>query len=422
MLEKNQKYVIIALINIVWCIMSSLKLSGVNKVYPSGTLALYDINLETSDRELIVIVGAEESGKSTLLRVIAGLEDVTDGQIFIDGKDVTELAPKDRDIAMVFRNDTLYPSLNVFDNMAFGLKMRKASPTLIEQRVKAAANILGLTDILYRKPKTLTGAQRQKVAIGRAMVREPKLYLLDEPLSGLDDKLKGELLNVIINLQARMEGTFVYATKNLNEAMTIGTRLIVMKGGTVQQIDTPANLYDYPANAYVAFFIGSPTINFVNNAKIVKTDGGVFVEKGDFKLKLAQNVIARFENIDAYINTEKSVILGIRPEDAQTVKGQGANVTKTESDGETNFAECEYCNQTFVVRTQPDAAAGEYGLEIDASHAYLFDGETRLTLLKRDEGYEKTGYADADLSPLTFPEEEELLKKFKADKRAKKKK
>lgn len=422
MLEKIQKCVIIALLIIFWCIMASLKLSGVNKVYPSGTLALYDINLETSDREFIVIVGAEESGKSTLLRVIAGLEDVTDGQIFIDGKDVTEVEPKDRDIAMVFRNDTLYPALNVFDNMAFGLKMRKASPTLIEQRVKAAANILGLTDILYRKPKTLTGAQRQKVAIGRAMVREPKLYLLDEPLSGLDDKLKDELLNVIINLQARMEGTFVYATKNLNEAMTIGTRLIVMKGGTVQQIDTPANLYDYPANAYVAFFIGSPTINFVNNAKIVKSDEGVFVEKGDFKLKLAENIKARFENIDEYINNEKSVILGIRPEDAQTVKGSGAKVTKTESDGETTYAECEYCSQTLVVKTQTDAAAGEYGLEIDASHAYLFDGETRLTLLKRDGGYEKTGYADADKSPLTFPEEEELLKKFKADKHAKKKK
>ena len=154
---------------------------------------------------------------------------------------------------MVFKNDTLYPSLNVYDNMAFGLRMRKASSTLIDQRVKSAANILGLADILYRKPKTLTGAQRQRVAIGRAMVREPKLYLLDEPLSGLDDNLKGELLNVIINLQARMEGTFVYATKNLNEAMTIGTRIVVMKGGTVQQIDTPANLYDYPANAYVAF-------------------------------------------------------------------------------------------------------------------------------------------------------------------------
>ena len=219
-----------------------------------------------------------------------------------------------------------------------------------------------------------------------------------------------------------MEGTFVYATKNLNEAMTIGTRLIVMKGGTVQQIDTPANLYDYPANAYVAFFIGSPTINFVNNAKIVKSDEGVFVEKGDFKLKLAENIKARFENIDEYINNEKSVILGIRPEDAQTVKGSGAKVTKTESDGETTYAECEYCSQTLVVKTQTDAAAGEYGLEIDASHAYLFDGETRLTLLKRDEGYEKTGYADADKSPLTFPEEEELLKKFKADKHAKKKK
>lgn len=403
--------------------MASLKLNGVNKVYPSGTLALYDINLETSDREFLVVVGAEESGKSTFLRVIAGLEDVTDGQIFIDGKDVTECAPKDRDIAMVFKNDTLYPSLNVYDNMAFGLRMRKASATLIDQRVKSAANILGLADILYRKPKTLTGAQRQRVAIGRAMVREPKLYLLDEPLSGLDDNLKGELLNVIINLQARMEGTFVYATKNLNEAMTIGTRIVVMKGGTVQQIDTPANLYDYPANAYVAFLIGSPTINFVNNAKIVKTDGDVFAEKGEFRLKLTQNIIDRFEDIEAYVNTEKTVILGIRPEDVQTEKGSGAKISKTESDGETNFAECAYCGQTLVAVTDKDAQSGsETGLKIDVSHTYLFDGETRLNLLKRDAGYEKTDFADADRIPLPFTEEEELLKKFKADKRTKKKK
>ena len=402
--------------------MSSLKLQGVNKLYPSGTLALYDANLETGDKEFVVIVGAEESGKSTLLRVIAGLEEATEGQILIDGKDVTEVEPKDRDIAMIFRNDTLYPSLNVFDNMAFGLKIRKASQALIEQRVKSAAKILGLEDILYRKPKTLTAAQRQRVAIGRAIVREPKLYLLDEPLSGLDDKLKAELLGVIINMQARMEGTFIYATKNLSEALSIGTRIIVMKKGTIQQIDTPANLYDYPVNAYVAFYIGAPSINFVNNAKIIKTAEGVFAEEGDFKIKLSEKIIARFENIDDYANTVRRVIVGIRPEDIQTIKGSGAEVVKVENDGDDYYAECKYSGQSFVVKTQKEQGAGSCGLEIDADRIHLFDGETRLTLLSRDDGYSKTGFADADLQPLTFPEEEELIKTFKAQKAEKKKK
>ena len=402
--------------------MASLKLHGVNKIYPSGTIALYDANLETTDKEFLVVLGAEESGKSTLLRVIAGLEEVSEGEIFIGDKDVTEVDPKDRDIAMVFRNNTLYPALNVFDNMAFGLKLRKASPALIEQRVKAASKILGLEDILYRKPKTLTGAQRQRVAIGRAIVREPKLYLLDEPLAGLDEKLKAELLNVIINIQARMEGTFIYATKNLSEALTIGTRIVVMKNGTIQQIDTPANLYDYPVNAYVAFYIGAPSINFVNNAKVVKTEEGVFVEDGDLKIKLSEKIVSRFEKLDEYANGGKSVILGIRPEDIVTVKGSGAEVGKVENDGDDYYAECKYLSHTFVVKTQKEQGTGSCGLEIDFDRIHLFDAETRLTLLSRDDGYKKTGFADADAVPLTFPEEEELLKTFKAKKAEKKKK
>ena len=252
--------------------MAGLKLNGVNKIYPSGENALFNINFETKDKEFIVVVGGEASGKSTLLRVVAGLEEPSSGEIYIDDKDVTDVEPKDRDIAMVFRSSTLYPALNVFDNMAFGLRLRKAPQALIEQRVKAAAAILGLNDVLYRKPKALTAAAKQRVAIGRAIVREPKLYLFDEPLSGLDDNLRADMLNVIINLQARMEGTFVYATKNLAEAMAIGTRIVVLKNGLIQQIDTPENLYDYPANAYVAFYIGAPTINFVKDAQITKSD------------------------------------------------------------------------------------------------------------------------------------------------------
>lgn len=404
--------------------MSSLKLNGVDKIYPSGSLALYDVNLETKDKEFIVVVGGEASGKSTLLRVIAGLEDVSDGEIFIDGKNVTEEEPKDRDIAMVFRSSTLYPALTVFENMAFGLKIRKAPQALIEQRVKAASNILGLNDVLFRKPKTLTAAQKQRVAIGRAIVREPKLYLFDEPLAGLDNKLKAEILNIIINLQARMEGTFVYATKNVAEAMTVGTRIIVIKNGIIQQIDTPANLYDYPVNAYVAFFIGAPSINFINNAKVIKTDEGVFVEQGGFKIPLPENILSRFSSLDEYADTDKRVIVGIRPEDACTGKeGYDTVVGKVESDNGSVYAECEICGHNLVVKTQDGIKKDDKTkLKIDFGRLYLFDAETRLSLLARDGGYIKTGFAEADVAPLTFKEEEEIKEKFKPKKDVKKKK
>lgn len=403
--------------------MSSLKVKGVDKVFPSGSLALYDINLEADDKEFVVVIGGEASGKSTLLRVIAGLEDVSSGEIFIGDKDMTGEDPKDRDIAMVFRSNTLYPALSVFDNMAFGLKLRKAPQALIDQRVKSAANILGLNEVLYRKPKALTASQKQRVAIGRAIVREPKVYLFDEPLSGLDDNLKGELLNVIINLQARMQGTFVYATKNITEAMTIGTRIVVLKNGIMQQVDTPANLYDYPENAYVAFLIGAPSINFVNKAEIVKTEEGVFAKEGDFKVKLSDKILSRFKNLPEYENTGKKVILGVRPEDILTGKeGEPAEITKVESDGDEHFAECNVCGQTLVVKTQEGAQAGATKLSFDSDRLYLFDGETRLTLLERDEGYVKTGLHQSDYKPLTFKEENEIAEKFKPAKNDKKKK
>ncbi len=404
--------------------MASLKLNGIDKIFPSGSLALYDVKLETKDKEFIAIVGGEASGKTTLLRIIAGLEEPSSGEIIIDGKDVTQVEPKDRDLAMVFRSSTLYPALTVFDNMAFGLKIRKAPQTLIEQRVKSAANILGLNDVLYRKPKALTAAQKQRVAIGRAIVREPKLYLFDEPLSGLDDSLKAELLNVIINLQARMEGTFVYATKNVAEAMTFGTRIAVIKNGILQQVDSPANLYDYPANAYVAFFIGAPTINFLNKAKVVKCEEGVFVEDRGLKLPLPENIINRFKNIEEYAGTEKTVIVGIRPEDAVCgSEGVDAVAGKVESDGDRTYAECAVGGHNLVVSCASDLTKGAaVKIKFAPERLYLFDGETRLTLLERDGGYKKTDFADADYSPMPFGDEEEVIKKFKQKKNEKKKK
>lgn len=406
--------------------MASLKLKGVNKIYPSGVTALYDINLETKDKEFIVIVGGEASGKSTLLRVIAGLEEASEGEIYIGGKDVLNVEPKDRDIAMVFRGDTLYPALNVFDNIAFGLRLRKAPAALIEQRVKSASRILGLDDVLYRKPKTLTAAAKQRVAIARAIVREPKLYLFDEPLNGLDEKLGADTLNVIINLQARMQGTFVYATKNLAEAMTIGTRIVVLKNGLIQQVDTPSNLYDYPANAYVAFFIGAPTINFVRDAAIEKREDGYYGVLKGFEVKLAENVVKRFENIDEYAGTGKTVILGIRPEDAE-ISSDGeykAKVGKVESDGGRTYAECALDSGiSMIVKGQPELTEGEEKkIKIDLSRLYIFDGQTRLTLLSRDGGYKKTEFAEADFKPLPYDEEQAVIEKLKPAKPDKKKK
>lgn len=404
--------------------MASLKINGVDKIYPSGTLALYDINLEAKDKEFIVIVGGESSGKSTLLRVVAGLEEVSSGNIFVGDKDVTEADPKDRDIAMVFKSSTLYPALTVFDNMAFGLRLRKAPSALIEQRVKSAAEILGITDVLFRKPKALNSVQKQRVAIGRAIVREPRLYLFDEPLSGLDEKLQAEMLNVIINLQARMEGTFVYATKSVAEAMTIGTRIVVLKNGIIQQVDTPSNLYDYPVNAYVAFYIGAPSINFINKAKIVKEEDGVYAVGGELKLKLSDKTISRFESLSEYENTDKTVIVGIRPEDiAVSKEGLDCTIDKVESDGDSVYAECAVAGHNLVVKASGSDKQGEKSkLKIDYERLYLFDGETRLTLLSRDGGYVKTGYPEADLKPLTYAEEEEVIEKFKPKKQDKKKK
>lgn len=400
--------------------MANLKLSGINKVYLSGATALYNINLEARDKEFLVIVGGEDSGKSTLLRVIAGLEEVSSGTVEIGGKDVTEVDPKDRDIAMIFSGNSLYPTFNIFENMAYGLRIRKAPQALVEQRVKAAANILGLTDVLYRKPKTLTSAARQRAAIGRAIVREPRLYLFEDPLSGLDEKLRADMLDVIINLQARMEGTFVYCTKNLAEAMMIGTRIAVLKDGLLQQVDTPANLYDYPENAYVAFFIGSPTINFVKNAKIVKKDGCYAAESSIGSLPLPENIVARFKDVDSYAGTQREIILGIRPEDAEACKeGQiNAKVGKIQSDGDAVYCECGLSDgSSMVVRGNDKLIGGEEkAIKADLTRLYIFDAETRLTLLERDAGYTKTDSPDADFKPLPFPEEQEIVEKLKPKK------
>lgn len=383
--------------------MSSLKLKGLSKTYPSGEKALQNVSLETAEKEFVVLLGiGEMSGKSTLLRVVAGLEDITEGEVFIDGKDVSDVDPRERNVAMVFKNDNLNNANTVFENMAYGLTIRKAPQTVIDERVKVAAKILGLTDVLNRKPKTLTAAMRQRVALGRAIVREPKLYLFDEPLSGLDEKLRVETLGLIVNMQARMEGTFIYATKNVAEAMAIASRIVVLKDGQVQQIDTPANLYDYPANGFVALSTGSPTPSFIAKTKIEQLNGTYAAVKGDLQFPLPENIVARFENIEEYAGTGKEVVLCIRPEDAKINKG-GAYAAKFEKTltGQTPYSVCELDGGIYVtVGGQPDCSKGEScAFDIDLTRLYIFDGKTDLTLLKKDAGYKDTGFADADYVP-----------------------
>lgn len=403
--------------------MASLKLSNLDKVFPSGERALYDVNLEVRDGEFLVILGGENSGKSTVLRLTAGLDTESDGKVFIDGKDVTDSDPKDRDIAMVFKSATIYPTMNVFDNLAYSLKMRKAPAALVNERVKVVSAVLGLDEVLYRKPKTLTSAQKQRVALGRAIVREPRVYLLDDPLSGLDDKLRRELLSVIINLQARMKATFVYATKNVNEAMTMGTRIAVMKNGFLQQSDTPANLYDYPANEYVAFLVGAPTINFIRDAEIVAGENGYLAQFKGGEIALPESIVKRFENIAAYAGSGKRVTLGIRPEDAKSGDGEiKGKVVKAENGA--NYAECVIAPDiSFTFAADKEYAAGaEICLSLDKDRLHIFDAETRLTLLARDAGYAESGLPDTHFKPLGFVEEESIYYGSKAAKAQNKRK
>ncbi|MDE6374022.1 MAG: ABC transporter ATP-binding protein [Clostridia bacterium] len=405
--------------------MADSQLKSVSKIYPSGALALYKVSLSFKDGEFIAVVGGEKSGKSTLLRLIAGLDEVTEGQVFVGDKDVTEVPARDRDVAMIFQGSTLYPSLNVFENIAYGLRMRKVSNAVIEQRVKAVAEILGLNDLLYRKPKALTAEQKQRVAFGRAIAREPKLYLLDDPLSGISPDVREKLRSVLVNLQIRMKGTFIYASKNVNEALTMATRMIVLREGFVQQMDTPANLYDYPANAYVAFTVGSPTINFVNGAVIEREGESVYAAFDGVRFPLAENTVKRFSKLEEYVGTDRKVILGIRPEDVKVGENGlfGATVVASEEICGTVYAECEHGKLSFAaVSDKPLAKGDKAELEIDMTHAHIFDADTRLTLLERDEGYEKTDFAEADLIPFAYAEEEQLRKKFSLSKVDKKKK
>ena len=291
--------------------MASLSLKNICKVYPNGFEAVKDFNLEVEDKEFIIFVGPSGCGKSTTLRMIAGLEEISSGELIIDGKVMNDVEPKDRDIAMVFQNYALYPHMTVFDNMAFGLKLRKVPKDEIKAKVEEAARILDLEKLLDRKPKALSGGQRQRVAMGRAIVRNPKVFLMDEPLSNLDAKLRVQMRIEIAKLHQRLGTTIIYVTHDQTEAMTLGTRIVVMKDGIIQQVDTPQNLYEKPQNLFVAGFMGSPQMNFLDAIVEVVDDTAVLKVAGHF-IPLPP---AKSKKLIEGGYNGKTVTFGIRPED-----------------------------------------------------------------------------------------------------------
>lgn len=371
--------------------MASVSLRHIYKIYPGGVKAVSDFCLEIEDKEFIVLVGPSGCGKSTTLRMIAGLEEITDGELYIDGRLVNDVEPKDRDIAMVFQNYALYPHMTVYDNMAFGLRLRRMPALEIDARVKEAARILGITELLSRKPKALSGGQRQRVALGRAIVREPKVFLLDEPLSNLDAKLRVQMRTEITKLHNRLATTFVYVTHDQTEAMTMGTRIVVMKDGLMQQVDTPQNLFDRPCNMFVATFIGTPQMNLFN-AKLEKSGKNLVVKFGSHTIELPESK-SKFLIDESYIG--KDVIFGVRPEDLHNEEIFINSSPKTVITAEVDVIE-KLGNETIMytkvdgkddytvarVDARTQAETGDIiKLAIDANHIHLFDPETELSIL-----------------------------------------
>ena len=390
--------------------MSSLNLKNIYKVYPSGVTAVTDFTLDIEDKEFIVFVGPSGCGKSTTLRMIAGLEEISSGELFIDGVFMNNITPKDRNIAMVFQNYALYPHMTVYDNMAFGLKLRKMPKEEIDVRVKEAARILGIEMYLSRKPKALSGGQRQRVALGRAIVREPKVFLLDEPLSNLDAKLRSQMRTEITKLHNRLATTFIYVTHDQVEAMTMGTRIVVMKDGFMQQVDAPMNLYDHPINAFVAGFIGTPQMNFFSGT-LTGTANKVYAKFGEDKVLLPKEKVELIVDLEKYLNTDREIIVGIRPEDihdeetwtsAQGVQKIKVLVDVVEALGPETLLYCKTkARQNIATESVVDdvsdliakvdshsasVAGTKVDIAIDVNHIHLFDKETEVTLLARDLG------------------------------------
>ncbi|MBR2572059.1 MAG: sn-glycerol-3-phosphate ABC transporter ATP-binding protein UgpC [Clostridia bacterium] len=373
--------------------MAGVSLQHIDKIYPGNVKAVDDFTLEIEDREFIVLVGPSGCGKSTTLRMVAGLEEISGGELRIDGKLVNDVPPKDRDIAMVFQNYALYPHMTVYDNMGFALKLRKFPKDEIDRRVKEAAQILDISHLLSRKPKALSGGQRQRVALGRAIVRDPKVFLMDEPLSNLDAKLRVQMRAEITKLHNRLKTTFIYVTHDQTEAMTMGTRIVVMKDGIIQQVDTPKNLYDYPTNRFVASFIGTPQMNFFR-VKLEAGGGSVHAVFGENRIRIPAPKLQKFIS-DSYIGRE--VIMGIRPEnihDEESFLNDApdacieATVELAEQMGSETYLYLRTTGKddNVIARVDPRSTSrvGEtirVGFEV--AHMHFFDAETEKTILDK---------------------------------------
>ncbi len=363
--------------------MAEVQLKGIGKVYDKNVRAVEDVNIDIKDKEFVVLVGPSGCGKTTTLRMIAGLEDITEGDILIDGKRVNDEAPKDRDIAMVFQNYALYPHMSVYDNMAFGLKIRKFAKDEIERRVQDAAKILDIVQLLSRKPKQLSGGQRQRVAVGRAIVRNPKVFLFDEPLSNLDAKLRVQMRTEISSLHSRLEATIVYVTHDQVEAMTMGDKIVVMQGGKIQQIGSPLKLYNDPINRFVAGFIGSPPMN-INVVEVEQKDSDLFLKSEGTSLKVPAKYTSKLES---YVG--KKIYLGIRPEDLSIIEKKDPNntleadVQVVEPLGAETHLYLGVSNHQFIARVAPtnELKIGQKVLlAFDTDKITVFDLETEKSL------------------------------------------
>ncbi|ANB58821.1 ABC transporter family protein [Anoxybacillus sp. B7M1] len=369
--------------------MAELRLEHIYKIYDNNVTAVKDFNLHIQEKEFIVFVGPSGCGKSTTLRMIAGLEEISKGDLYIDGKRMNDVAPKDRDIAMVFQNYALYPHMSVYDNMAFGLKLRKFPKAEIDRRVREAARILGLEQYLDRKPKALSGGQRQRVALGRAIVRDAKVFLMDEPLSNLDAKLRVQMRSEIAKLHQRLETTTIYVTHDQTEAMTMATRLVVMKDGVIQQVGTPKEVYEKPENIFVGGFIGSPAMNFLRGT----LEDGQFVT-GSVTIGIPEGKMKMLRE-QGYVN--KEVILGIRPEDfhdepvfieASPTTKIIANVEVAELLGAETMVYSQINGQEIVARidARTEIKPGEQiELALDMNKAHFFDIETEQRIRSSNE-------------------------------------
>ncbi len=367
--------------------MAGISLKGIKKVYHVGKediVAVQEFDLEIKDKEFVILVGPSGCGKSTTLRMIAGLEEISAGQLMIGDRVVNDVAPKDRDIAMVFQNYALYPHMTVYENMAFGLTLRKIPKDEIKLKVELAAKILDIEHLLTRKPKALSGGQRQRVALGRAMVRDPQVFLLDEPLSNLDAKLRTQMRAEISKLHNRLGVTFVYVTHDQTEAMTMADRIVVMKDGFIQQVDTPANLYNYPCNLFVAGFIGSPRMNVF--------DGVVEKSGSDFTVKLENNVVklpaskSKDGKLASYVG--KTVKVGVRPEDMSDTSESGDNIFNADIEiaemmGSEILGYFDFAGAKTIAKFDPSSdikTGSKISFKIDAEKVHLFDADNEVVI------------------------------------------